>query len=125
MEPAHWLIVYLVLAALCSLVASKKGRSGWQFFLALILLPVPLMMITSYSLGDDMAKKPFAMWLAAFICPAIGLIVALMSDSAEKAAVERGKFGDYKKCPFCAESVRCEALKCKHCHSELPTQVAT
>lgn len=25
-----------------------------------------------------------------------------------------------KACPFCAESVRMEAIKCKHCGSELP-----
>lgn len=119
MEPAHWVIVYLILAAFSSLVAAKKGRSGWLFFLALVLIPVPLMMLVSYSLGDDMAKKPFAMWVAAFICPAIGLIFALMSDSAEQVAIARGEFGDFKKCPFCAESVRREAIKCKHCQSDL------
>lgn len=25
-----------------------------------------------------------------------------------------------KKCPFCAEEIALEAVKCKHCHSELP-----
>lgn len=26
---------------------------------------------------------------------------------------------EFKKCPFCAEQVRQEAIKCKHCHSDL------
>lgn len=28
--------------------------------------------------------------------------------------------GQLKKCPFCAENVRREAVKCKHCGSALP-----
>ena len=27
---------------------------------------------------------------------------------------------DYRECPYCAESVRIEAVMCKHCRSELP-----
>jgi hypothetical protein len=68
-----------------------------------------------------MDKKPFVMWLSAFLCPVAGFAVALMTDNAEQVAVETGAFGDYRKCPFCAESVRKEALKCKHCHSSLET----
>lgn len=31
----------------------------------------------------------------------------------------------YRKCPYCAEEVLAEAIKCKHCHSELePIEVA-
>ena len=30
----------------------------------------------------------------------------------------------YRKCPFCAEMIRREAIKCKHCGSELPPVAA-
>jgi hypothetical protein len=28
---------------------------------------------------------------------------------------------EHKKCPFCAEDIKVEAIKCKHCQSELTT----
>jgi hypothetical protein len=115
----QWAILYVVASAVVALVAHKKRGTGWRYIGALLLAPVPLMLMVSWSLGNDMDKKPFAMWLAAFMCPAIGFIVALMSDTSEQAAVEKGEFGQYRKCPFCAESVRAEAVKCKHCHSTL------
>ena len=31
---------------------------------------------------------------------------------------------EFKKCPFCAEQVRWDAVKCKHCGSSLPAQPA-
>jgi hypothetical protein len=79
------------------------------------------MLMVSYSLGNSMESKPLALWITAFLCPVVGFITAVMSDSAAQVAVEKGEFGEFKKCPFCAESVRKEAIKCKHCHSDLKT----
>jgi hypothetical protein len=121
MEPIYWVMIFLALAVIVSLVARKKGRSGLMFFLAVALPPIPLMLITSYLLGDSMDKKPFAMWFVAFICPVIGFLAAVMANNNEEMAVKTGAFGEYKKCPFCAESVRREAVKCKHCQSSLTT----
>ncbi|WP_409567677.1 DUF2628 domain-containing protein [Rugamonas sp. DEMB1] len=36
------------------------------------------------------------------------------------SAPEAEASSPYRKCPFCAEDVRREAVKCKHCHSDLP-----
>jgi hypothetical protein len=60
-----------------------------------------------------------AMWSVAFLCPTVGFFWALMAPNKEQMAASVGEYGDLKKCPFCAEPVRKEAIKCKHCGSEL------
>jgi len=72
MEAIHWVIVFLVLCILVSFIAAKKGRSGVKLFFAVVLPAVPLMMLISYVLGNNMEAKPLAMWSAAFLCPVAG-----------------------------------------------------
>jgi hypothetical protein len=119
MEPIHWVIVFIVLCVLVSLIAKKKGRSALKLFFAMALPAVPLMMLISFALGNNMEAKPLAMWTVAFLCPVVGFFWALVTPNMAELAATTGEYGDMRKCPFCAESVRKEAIKCKHCGSEI------
>lgn len=117
MEPLTGFILYAVFALLVAAIAKKKGLRGWVYFLAIIILGPVVVMGTSV-MTQGTATGAFAATLA-FLVPVAALAVVLLAKNGQQIAAETGQFGDYRKCPFCAEPVRNEAVKCKHCGSSL------
>jgi hypothetical protein len=115
MEPIWGFILFLIFCGIVSLIAHKKGRSGTIFFLASSLPALPLVMLVAKGTQGNGTVAG----VSAFLCPLVGFVTAIMVDNGERKATKTGEFGDYRKCPFCAESVRKEAVKCKHCGSAL------
>lgn len=112
MEPIFGFALYFSASAIVWIVASKKGRSGWVFFLA-CMVGGPFLVIASTSAGATGMGAGFS----AFLAPVVAMVTALSAKNSEELAIAKGSHGDFKKCPFCAESIRREALKCKHCGS--------
>lgn len=113
MEPIFGFMLYFVATLIVSIIASKRGRSGLLVFIACVAGGFVLAILINNVGGSSWAG------LGAFLAPVAALIWALSASTSSQLAVEHGSHGDYKKCPFCAEPVRREAIKCKHCGSAL------
>lgn len=74
------------------------------------------------------SRNVYAWFLLGFIFPVLGIIAALVvgpptrkvDEQGRAAAVALGESADYRKCPFCAEAIRKEAVKCRYCQSDVP-----
>lgn len=84
------LVIWTLFGIASAIVAKRKGRNGCGWFLLGVLF------------------GPFGLILA--------LVVSSDNEALSKAKLESGQM---KKCPYCAELVQREAIKCRFCGSAL------
>ena len=76
--------------------------------------------ITAASIARNKGDNGCFGFILGILLGPIGVIIALLSSPKQAKLDERAlKSGKMKKCPACAELVKVDATKCRHCGEDL------
>lgn len=85
-----------------------------------MLIIVILIGLIPASIAKAKGQSFFLWWFLGAAMFIVALPLAIIMKKDRVAIEEREIRGGMKKCPFCAELVKGDAVKCKHCGSNLP-----
>lgn len=94
----EFVLIWLFFGMAAALVANSRGQNGC-FWFVIGVLTGPFGLVGALFISDETDKAK--------------------EERHQEQAVATGESGGYRKCPYCAEAIRREAIKCKHCQSDV------